>query len=145
MPITTQVLRLTLDMKSNDESQQSRGNKMNMTMEQANTAIELRDAIISLFNDPKYKTVFEEGYFKAEAMRLTLAVVDNEMQDDIEQRIIGEQTRAIGHLHVYLNSAIALGNQVKASLEAEERERVDATKAVQYDDITGDKIVTEEI
>jgi hypothetical protein len=46
---------------------------------------------------------------------------------------------------VYLNSAIALGNQVKAGLEAEERERVDATKAVEYDDITGDKIVMEEI
>ena len=117
---------------------------MTMTNEQAAKALELRDAIGRLFDNPDYKTVFEEGYFKAEAMRLTLAIVDDEMQDEIEQRIVGEKTRSIGHLHVYMNSAIALGNQVQFSLDAEERERVDAVKNVEFDDITGDPIVTEE-
>lgn len=114
-----------------------------MTIDQANEALKLRDTIIEMFNDEKYKVVFEEGYFKAEAMRLPLALVDNEMQDEIEQRIIKEKIAAIGHLHVYLNSAISLGNQVRASLEQEEKERVNATKVVSYDDITGDAIMEE--
>lgn len=111
---------------------------MDMTREQANKALMLRDTILKLFNDKKYKIVFEEGYFKAEAMRLPLALVDNEMQDDVEQRIIKEKIAGIGHLHVYLNSAIALGNQVQASLEAQEREVTDASKVYETDEITGE-------
>ena len=117
---------------------------IDMTREQATVALDLRDTIIELFNDPKYKKVFEEGYFKAEAMRLPLALVDNEMQDEIDQRILKEKVAAIGHLHMYLNSAITLGNQVQYSLEAEEKERTEAAKAVDYDDITGDPVVAEE-
>jgi len=117
---------------------------MTMTTEQADKALALRDAITRLFSNPDYKIVMDNGYFKDEAMRLTLAIVDNEMQDEIEQRIVGEKTRAIGHLHVWLNAAINLGNMVQASLETEERDRVDATKSVTYDDITGDAIVGED-
>ena len=109
-----------------------------MTREGATKALELRDNILGLFQDEKYKAVFEEGYFKDEAMRLPLALVDNEMQDDIEQRIIKDKMAAIGHLHVYLNSAIALGGQVQASLDAEEKERVDAAKNMEVDEITGE-------
>ena len=111
-----------------------------MTRERASEAINLRDAVIKLFDTQEYKTVIEEGYFKTEAMRLPLALVDNEMQDEIEQRILSEKVKAIGHLHVWFNTVIALGNQVQASLDAEERERVDATKTVAYDEITGDAI-----
>ena len=118
---------------------------INMTMEQAEKALQVRDAIKRLFENEDYKLVFEESYFKDEAMRLTLAIVDNEMQDEIDQRLINEQTRGIGHLHVFLNTRIALGNQVEQSLAQEEKERVDAVKATQYDEITGDLIVEEEV
>ena len=114
---------------------------MDMTMKQAEEAIKLKEAVIKLFNNREYKRVFEDGYFKAEAMRLPLALVDDEMQDEVEQRIIKEKIAAIGHLHVYMNSAIALGNQVEASLEAQEKERVEANKNITYDDITGEAIV----
>lgn len=117
---------------------------MDMTREQAAKALELRDAVIGLFDDPKYKIVFEEGYFKAEAMRLPLALVDDEMQDEVDQRILKSKVNAIGHLHVYLNSSIALGNQVQFSLDAEERERVDAAKVVVYDEITGEPVVDQD-
>jgi epoxyqueuosine reductase QueG len=116
---------------------------MDMTREQAAKALELRDAIIALFNDSKYKTVFEDAYFRDEAARLALATVDNEMQDEIEQRIVNEKIRAVGHLHVFLNSQIALGNMVQASLDAEEKEKVDAAKVVEYDEITGDSYEVE--
>ena len=111
---------------------------MDMTREQATQALKLRDDVLKLFKKKEYKVVFEEGYFKAEAMRLPLALVDNEMQDEVEQRILKEKIAAIGHLHVYLNSCVALGNQVQASLEAEERERVEASRAIEYDEISGD-------
>ena len=117
---------------------------MVMTQEGAAKALKLRDTILEMFEDPKYKLVFEEGYFKDEAMRLPLALVDNEMQDEVEQRILQEKIKAIGHLHVYLNSAIALGNQVQFSLEAEERERVDAAKTYATDEITGEEYEVEE-
>jgi len=118
--------------------------RMTMDMVQAEEAMKLRDSVIKLFKNKEYKKVFEEGYFKAEAMRLPLALVDDEMQDDVEQRIIKEKIAAIGHLHVYLNSVISLGNQVQASLEAEEKERVDAAKRVEYDEISGDPYEVEE-
>lgn len=118
---------------------------MDMTREQASKALELRDTVIELFEDSKYKIVFEEAYFKTEAARLALAIVDNEMQDDIEQRIINEKIRAIGHLHVFLNSQISLGNMVQDSLDAEEREKVLAGKTMDFDEITGDSYeVTED-
>lgn len=117
---------------------------MEMTREAADNALKLRDDIITLFDDAKYKNVFEEGYFKAEAMRLPLALVDNEMQDEVEQRILQEKIKAIGHLHVYLNSAIVLGNQVQFSLDAEERERVQASKVMAIDEITGEEYEVEE-
>ena len=118
---------------------------MDMTRDQANKALELRDTVIELFQDPKYKLVFEEAYFKNEAMRLPLALVDNEMQDETEQRIINEKIRAIGHLHIFLNTAIALGNQVQYSLEAEEREAVAASKVTLYDNVTGEPIHQDEV
>ena len=114
---------------------------MDMTMKQAEESIKLRDSILELFKNRHYKRVFEEGYFKAEAMRLPLALVDDEMQDDVEQRILKEKIAAIGHLHVYMNSAISLGNQVEASLEAQEKEKVEANKNIEYDNITGEAIV----
>ena len=120
------------------------GIQMEMTRDGADKALKLRDTIIELFEDPKYKIVFEEGYFKDEAMRLPLALVDNEMQDEVEQRILQEKIKAIGHLHVYLNSAIALGNQVQFSLDAEERERVQASKVMAIDEITGEEYEVEE-
>jgi len=116
---------------------------MEMTREDADKALELRDTILELFEDERYKTVFEKGYFEAEAMRLPLALVDNEMQDEVEQRIIEEKIRAIGHLHVYLNSAITLGNQVQFSLEAEEREKLNASKVMAVDEITGEEYEVE--
>lgn len=111
---------------------------MEMTRESADKALKLRDTTLELLNDEKYKIVFEEGYFKAEAMRLPLALVDDEMQDETEQRILKEKIKAIGHLHVYLNSVITLGNQVEQSLKAEEEERDRANKEVAYDEVTGD-------
>lgn len=117
---------------------------MEMTNEAAENALKLRDAIQSLFEDSRYKTVFEEGYFKNEATRLPLALVDDEMQDEVEQRILQEKIKSIGHLHVYLNSAIALGNQVQFSMEAEERERVQASKVMATDEITGEEYEVEE-
>lgn len=118
---------------------------MEMNMDQAEEAMKLRDATIKLFKNKDYKKVFEEGYFKAEAMRLPLALVDNEMQDDIEQRILKEKIAAIGHLHVYLNSVINLGNQVEASLEAQEKEKVEASKSIEYDEVTGDPYEVEDV
>lgn len=118
---------------------------MNMTMDQAQKAMDIRDAYIRLRETKDYQLVFEEAYFKDEAMRLALAVVDINMQEDIEQRLISEQIRAVGHLHVFLNSKINLGNIVEESLANEEKERVDAAKNIQYDEITGDQIVEEEI
>ncbi len=117
---------------------------MEMTLESAGKALQLRDDVLALFNDERYKNVFEEGYFKAEAMRLPLALVDNEMQDEVEQRILQEKIKAIGHLHVYLNSAIALGNQVQFSLDAEERERVQANKVMAVDEVTGEEYEVED-
>ncbi len=113
---------------------------MTLTQKQAEKAIKLRDNTLSLFNSKLYKAVIENGYFKDEAMRLPLALVDDEMQDEVEQRIIKEKIAAIGHLHVYLNSVIALGNQVEESLKAEEREKARELEPVEYDDVTGDVI-----
>lgn len=116
-----------------------------ISRDDANKALKLRDSVIKLFKNREYKSVFEEGYFKAEAMRLPLALCDDEMQDEVEQRILNEKVKSIGHLHVYLNSVIALGNQVEQSLKAEEEERERANKEMVTDEITGEEYEVEDI
>jgi len=115
-----------------------------LTRKQAEKALKSRDSLIKLMKNREYKEVFEEGYFKNEAMRLPLALVDNEMQDETEQRILREKIAAIGHLHVYFNTVIALGNQVQASLEAEEREKIAAETESEFDEISGEEVETDE-
>jgi hypothetical protein len=117
---------------------------MNMTMEEAKAALEAKEAMLRLLDNSDYKLVFEGAYFKDEAMRLPLALTNGEMQDEVDQRLLIEQVKAIGHTQVFVNSIFTKASVVKAGLEAAEKERVDAAKNTAYDDVTGEPIIEEE-
>jgi len=130
------------NLKSNGRSLQNRKREnmeqVNITTEAARGVIETKNALERLYANEDFKAVFNEGYFGNEAKRLPLALVDDEMQDEVEQRILNEKIRAIGHLHVYLNSVVSLGRSMEASLVAHEKAQAEANIATEVDEITGE-------
>ena len=120
--------------------------EISITIDDAQKAIDAKDAVLEMYESAWFKTVFTDGYFGSEARRLPLALVDDEMQDDVEQRILNEKVKAIGHLHVYLNTVVAMGRNMEAGLEAQEREQARANIVTETDEITGESFeVTGEV
>ena len=109
-------------------------------MEDAKKAVAFKDAILRLQKNRDFKKVFAEAYFKDEAARLALALTNYEMQDEIDQRNLDEQIRAIGHVQNWLRTKIQLGEHMENEIEDYEKELEKADQEPVYDDITGDEI-----
>lgn len=116
---------------------------MNVTQEQADRILEVRDALIRLIENPDYKTVIEEAYFKEEAARLPEALTNPEMQDDVDQRLLKEQVVAIGHAKVFLNKIVSYAQVIEAGIKAAEKEAIRAAKEMAVDEITGEEYEVE--
>jgi len=87
-----------------------------------NEAIALGEALSDLRKNRKFKLVFEDGYFKKEAMRLVLARgsypsgVDNIQQKEIFQSEIDSAISAIGELNQYLHTIEMMANRAKKAI-----------------------------
>ena len=119
-----------------------------MTETEAKKVIKLKDDLIKLFNHPTFKKVISEGYFKAEPARIAQALTNSEMQDETDQRSLGEMLRAVGHLNNYLTNVIREGRNVELQLEEHKKELLESQKMseveVEVDPITGEEIVINE-
>jgi len=115
-----------------------------MTKESAQKVVKKRDDLLKLQENPIFKEIFIEGYFRDEAARIAQAIVNPEMMDDIDQRELEGQMRSIGHIQNYMLTIRQAGNAMEARIkeaEAEEREAERlANVEVVVDDITGDEI-----
>lgn len=95
--------------------------EIEISMEEAQKAVDMRNAIYRLQANKDYQKVFEQGYFIDEASRLVLlkaspaAEVDN-IQGSIDKSIVG-----IGYCYRYMLAKIQMGNQKeKALFDAQE-------------------------
>jgi len=118
-------------------------NGINIDEREAKEIIALRDSFLKLKNNREFKKVVEVGYFKEEAARLVQASVNDELQDEVEQRINLEMIKAIGHLQKYFNAVVLRGNQLEQMLEDYQRELNAKEVETVVDDITGDEYEVE--
>ena len=113
-------------------------------LDQAKKDVAFRDAILRLRKNRDFKKIFEEGYFKDEAARIAQAIVNYEMQGDVDQRNLSEQFKAIGHVQNWLMTKTMLGNQMEKEIKEYEESLKQEIKETAVDDITGDEYEVEE-
>ncbi len=114
-----------------------------MTMEDAQKVVNKRDRLTALLSTDAFKEFFMEGYFKEEAARLAQAITHPGMQDEIDQREIDGQFRAIGHVQNYILTIKQMGDAkeqaIKDHLEEELERQISEEKVMEVDNITGDE------
>lgn len=119
-----------------------------MTLEDAQKVVDKRDRLTALMSTDAFKEFFLEGYFRDEAARLAQAIVNPQMMDDIDQREIDGQFRAIGHVQNFILTIKQQGDAKEAAIaehHAEEMERMtQSEKVMDIDPITGDEFEIEE-
>ena len=107
-----------------------------------------RDRLQDFKNSAGYKEFIEEGFCRDEVVRISEAITQNAMQDDIEQRLLGEMFRAPGHLKNYEITIIQIGNTAQGQLQAEREAEAEALRErdVIHDvePISGDTFLVEE-
>lgn len=116
-----------------------------MTLEEADKAIEAKDALIRMMSTADYKLVFDTAYFTDEAARMPLYLVDDEMQDEIEQRIALEKAKSIGHTKVFLNTLISKGNYVEQQKKLNSEAALNKEAEQEFDEVSGEPIVNGEV
>ena len=119
-----------------------------MTVEDAQKFVDRRDRLTELLNTDIFKEIFTEGYFRDEAARLAQAITNPGMQDDIDQREIEGQIRAIGHVQNFLLTIKQQGDAKETALtehaEEELERQIQAEKVMEIDPITGDEYEVKE-
>jgi hypothetical protein len=86
------------------------------SIKRAKVTAEFGDAIERLRANKDFKTVFGEGYFKAEAIRLVHLKADPSMQSADSQKSIIGQMDAIGSVSQYLTTAIQMGHLARKEI-----------------------------
>lgn len=120
-----------------------------MTIQDAKKFVEKRDRLTKFVNTKGFKEFLTDGYFRDEAARLAQAITNPNMQDDIDQREIDGQFRAIGHLQNFILTIKQQGDAKEHAIqehEQDERERLireaqEEAGQIETDPITGEDIV----
>jgi hypothetical protein len=89
-------------------------------IKQAKATMTFGSALTSLQNSRDYKTVFRDGYFSAEAIRLVNLKADPSMQSVASQESIVKQMDAIGALAQFFQAAHLCFAQAARDLSANE-------------------------
>lgn len=114
-------------------------------MEESRAAVTLRDELQEMYSHPTFKKIFLDGYFTDEPARIAQALTNPSMQDEVDQRCLGEMIRGIGHTQNYLLEVVRLGNtaqlQIEEADEEAKQELIKEAQEIEIDPITGEEIV----
>ena len=104
-----------------------------------------RDRLQEFKNSAGYKEFIENGFCRDEVIRISEAITQDPMQDEIEQRLLNEMFRAPGHLKNFEITIIQRGNTAQSQIQAEREAEAEAQKVANeiYDvePISGDTIL----
>ena len=95
--------------------------QVEIQIEMANKMCALRDNAVKLMDNPLFKDVIEDGYFKEEAARLVMAKsagLDEASEKKIDGMIIG-----VGALANYFNTVMQRGRDMDAAVGEHEETR----------------------
>lgn len=91
-------------------------NIMQLTREEAQGAIQRRDDMLALMEDPRFDKLIMQGYFESEAIRLVQLKADPTMTGPDKQRMIVQQIDAIGMLNQYFRVINTVGSNAESSI-----------------------------
>lgn len=102
--------------------------QVELTIEYAEEKVALRNSLVSLANDPKFKSIVDQGYFVDTAARLVLLKAEPGQQSKEDQLDIIKRIDAVGYFRQYLSSIIMEGNAAERALKAD-RETLEELRA----------------
>ena len=88
-----------------------------LNIEQARAFVKANDALNRLMENPDFKEVIREGYFKDEAVRLVELKAAPQMGSEESQQYILKALDGIGSLQQYFNTIWHLGEQAKVAID----------------------------
>ena len=94
--------------------------QVEVSIEEATAAIKLMDAYDKLAANADFNLIVGQGYFNEEAGRVCSMMADPTMEDDINQRELQSQAKAIGHFRQYLIQIKRRGMIMQDGLEDNE-------------------------
>ena len=101
-----------------NESKEKMYEELKVTEEQAKDAIELRECVIRLYDNPDFKKLILEDLFSNEAKRLVFVKADMSIrQNESVLKAVEDRITTIGELNQYFRNVIAMGNQMEARLQ----------------------------
>lgn len=96
---------------------------LDLEIEDAKKSIALSDALERLQNNPDFKTVVQEAYFKEEASNVVLAKAVPHLRSDQHQKVFEQRIIGIGEFRQWLSEVVAQGNMARKALEEAEQMR----------------------
>lgn len=96
---------------------------LEVEIDQAKTAIELRDELLKLEQHPSFKKIITEGYLEKEPVRLSRLKVDPSMQNDLQQRMLDNAIAGVGSLYMYLLKIKQIGSAMEQAVAEMEETR----------------------
>ena len=94
----------------NDEEQ------IELSIQEAKTFTTKKAALQKLLNNPDFKLLFIDGYFKEESARLVLAMADPSMQTEELQGQLKNDIIAVGRLDQYLRAINIQGDMAHKAI-----------------------------
>ena len=111
--------------------------------------MDTRDRLVKFMDTDEYKEFIVDGFQNDEVVRVSQALIEDAMQDEIDQKLLKQKITAGAHLGQYLLTIRQMGNgaelQLREHQEQEVQAELDADTVIEIDPITGDEcIITED-
>ena len=97
--------------------------QIELSIDRAKYMIEFGDCLTRLENNPDWKKIIGEDFFKENVIRLVKLKASPSMQSEQNQAYIDKQIDAVGHFEQYLMGIKIQSREAKAALERDMQER----------------------
>lgn len=97
--------------------------QIELSIEQAKGMVDNMKSLRNLTNNPDFKNIILDGYFRDEASRVVLLKADPSMQKEFDQAYLTNSIIAIGYLRQYLSSIMQMGQQAERDIFNAEKTR----------------------
>ncbi len=114
----------------------------------AQEKVETRDRLIKFMETDGYQEFIEDGFMNDEVVRISEALTEDAMQDEIDQRLLNQKIVAPAHLKQYFITIKQFGNtaeqQITDQLQFDRDLAIAETQTTEVDNITGDEYIVDE-
>lgn len=111
-------MQITTGEQMSNTTKEEMYEELKVTEEQAKEAIELRECVVRLYDNPDFKKLILEDLFTNEAKRLVFLKADNSVrQNNVVLKAIEDRITTIGELNQYFHNTIARGHQMENALQ----------------------------